>query len=84
MKLLRITGRIDARSYPSCLGHFQLAGREVSIYGYMTASAPKHVVLNGSFTSSAGPYMSQILTEDDENPAGPAVKLPGRRTVQPR
>jgi len=33
-------GRIDARSYPLRMIHVRLAGREESIYGYWTASAP--------------------------------------------
>src|SRR5215510_7568876 len=40
--------------------HFLLAGREESIYGYMTASGPTRVLLLESpLTSWAGPYMSQ-------------------------
>src|SRR4029434_6843130 len=51
-------GRIYARGCLSLITNFQLAGREESIYGYMTASVPKRV---GSFesplTARAGPYM---------------------------
>src|SRR5262249_7411322 len=52
-------GRIYARGSLSLIINFQLAGREESIYGYMTASVPKRVgPFESPLTAWAGPYMS--------------------------
>src|SRR5262245_45399040 len=51
-------GRIYAHGSLSLIINFQLASREESIYGYMTASVPKRVgPFESPLTAWAGPYI---------------------------